>query len=330
MGFKAFLEGGIAAVIAGVITHPLDLIKVRMQLHGEVSLSMDPDPNPILPLDPYPPVFALDSTIGSIYLLPSSTRAHPPPRATPLSVGAHIVRTEGPGALFSGVSATVLRQMLYSATRMGIYDFLKRRWTDRAAGDFPLAAKIVAGLIAGAIGSVAGNPADVAMVRMQADGRLPLKRRRNYKRVVDAIGQIARREGFGSLWRGSWLTVNRAMIVTASQLATYDQVKEAMVAGGRGLSPEGMGTHAAASVAGLVAEVASNPVDVVKTRMMNMDAAAPAYDGPLDCVVKTVTAEGPMALYKGFVPTVTRQGPFTVILFVTLEQIRSLLKDVRI
>uniref|UniRef100_A0A6N2LU22 Uncharacterized protein n=1 Tax=Salix viminalis TaxID=40686 RepID=A0A6N2LU22_SALVM len=27
-----------------------------------------------------------------------------------------------------------------------------------------------------------------------------------------------------------------------------------------------------------------------------------------------------MALYKGFIPTISRQGPFTVVLFVTLEQ----------
>jgi len=34
-----------------------------------------------------------------------------------------------------------------------------------------------------------------------------------------------------------------------------------------------------------------------------------------------------MALYKGFIPTISRQGPFTVVLFVTLEQVRKLLKD---
>ena len=187
--------------------------------------------------------------------------------------------------------------------------------------------KIAAGLIAGAVGSAVGNPADVAMVRMQADGRLPLSRRRNYKSVVDAIERIVRHEGVSSLWRGSWLTVNRAMIVTASQLATYDHVKEIMIAGGRG-TPGGIGTHATASfAAGIVAAVASNPIDVVKTRMMN--AEAESYGGPLDCAVKTVAEEGPMALYKGLVPTVTRQGPFTMILFVTLEQIRGLLKDVK-
>lgn len=29
---KGFLEGGVAAIVAGVSTHPLDLIKVRMQV----------------------------------------------------------------------------------------------------------------------------------------------------------------------------------------------------------------------------------------------------------------------------------------------------------
>ncbi|KAI8536392.1 hypothetical protein RHMOL_Rhmol10G0253500 [Rhododendron molle] len=35
MGLKGFVEGGIASIVAGVATHPLDLIKVRMQLQGE-------------------------------------------------------------------------------------------------------------------------------------------------------------------------------------------------------------------------------------------------------------------------------------------------------
>ena len=37
------------------------------------------------------------------------------------------------------------------------------------------------GLGAGAMGAAVGNPADLAMVRMQADGRLPAELRRNYK-----------------------------------------------------------------------------------------------------------------------------------------------------
>ncbi|XP_074590536.1 mitochondrial uncoupling protein 5-like [Curcuma longa] len=326
MGMKGFVEGGVASIVAGCSTHPLDLIKVRMQLQGE---SLSPA------ISALRPAVALQGGAG-VAALPHPQHHHPslpppPRRPGPISVGVQIFRTEGTAALFSGVSATVLRQTLYSTTRMGLYDILKKKWsTSGDGGSLPLHRKVSAGLIAGGIGAVVGNPADVAMVRMQADGRLPLAERRNYKSVLDAIGRMARQEGVASLWRGSSLTVNRAMIVTASQLATYDQAKEAILRR-RGTGADGLGTHVVASfAAGLVAAAASNPVDVVKTRVMNMKVekgSAPPYAGALDCAVKTVRAEGPMALYKGFVPTVSRQGPFTVVLFVTLEQVRKLLKD---
>uniref|UniRef100_A0A1D1ZCP3 Putative mitochondrial 2-oxoglutarate/malate carrier protein n=1 Tax=Anthurium amnicola TaxID=1678845 RepID=A0A1D1ZCP3_9ARAE len=334
MGVKGFVEGGIASIVAGCSTHPLDLIKVRMQLQGEAAPA--PAPAPVLR-----PALAFHAGGGggAIAALPHHNlpAPPPPPRLGPVGVGMQILRSEGPAALFSGVSATMLRQTLYSTTRMGLYDVLKTRWSSSsspnsgagaAAAPLPLHRKIAAGLIAGGVGAAVGNPADVAMVRMQADGRLPVGQRRNYRGVGDAISRMARSEGVGSLWRGSSLTVNRAMIVTASQLATYDQVKEGIVESGA--MGDGLGTHVAASfAAGLVAAVASNPVDVVKTRVMNMrvegvGAVAP-YKGAVDCAVKTVRAEGVMALYKGFVPTVSRQGPFTVVLFVTLEQVRKLL-----
>ncbi|CAH9070210.1 unnamed protein product [Cuscuta epithymum] len=316
MGIKGFVEGGIASIVAGCSTHPMDLIKVRMQLQGE--------PAPVV--QNLRPALAFPSSAahsGHIHL-PS-----PPPRVGPVAVGVRIVQQEGVAALFSGVSATVLRQTLYSTTRMGLYDMLKRKWSDPNTNNIPLVKKIGAGLIAGGVGAAVGNPADVAMVRMQADGRLPAGQRRNYKSVVDAISQMAKNEGVTSLWRGSSLTVNRAMLVTASQLASYDQIKETIVE--KGILKDGLGTHVTASfAAGFVAAVASNPVDVLKTRMMNMKVEAgkaPPYAGALDCAVKTIKAEGPMALYKGFIPTISRQGPFTVVLFVTLEQVRQLLKD---
>lgn len=321
MGAKGFVEGGIASIIAGCSTHPLDLIKVRMQLQGE---ALAPNPNPNLHLR-----HALAFHGGGSAMAPPTGFQLPPPKTGPVSVGVKIFKTEGVAALFSGVSATVLRQTLYSTTRMGLYEIFKEKLSDPVTGTLPLTSKIGAGLVAGGIGAAVGNPADVAMVRMQADGRLPIADRRNYTSVVDAITRMSKSEGITSLWRGSSLTVNRAMIVTASQLASYDQAKETILE--RGWMKDGLGTHVTASfAAGFVAAVASNPVDVIKTRVMNMKVESgktPPYNGALDCAMKTIKAEGPMALYKGFIPTISRQGPFTVVLFVTLEQVRKLLKD---
>ncbi|GMI78454.1 dicarboxylate carrier 2, PLANT UNCOUPLING MITOCHONDRIAL PROTEIN 4 [Hibiscus trionum] len=317
MGVKGFVEGGVASIVAGCSTHPLDLIKVRLQLQGETMAATSHHLRPALAFS------SGSSATASIHLSP------PPQRLGPISLGLRIVHSEGLGALFSGVSATVLRQSLYSTTRMGLYDIFKQRWTDPETKTMHLSKKIAAGLIAGGIGAAVGNPADMAMVRMQADGRLPRAQRRDYKGVFDAIARISKQEGVGSLWRGSSLTVNRAMIVTASQLATYDQIKEAVLE--NAIMEDGLGTHVTASfAAGLVAAVASNPVDVIKTRVMSMKVEAgsrPPYNGAVDCLMKTVKGEGFKALYKGFLPTVSRQGPFTVVLFVTLEQVRKLLKE---
>ncbi|KAF3620340.1 Mitochondrial uncoupling protein 6 [Capsicum annuum] len=328
MGVKGFVEGGIASIIAGCSTHPLDLIKVRMQLQGE-TLNKAPAPHTVHNLRPalaFHGGGGAAASHGNIHVSGPMVR---PTSVGPVAVGVKIIQQEGVAALFSGVSATVLRQTLYSTTRMGLYDMLKQKWSDPNKSNMPLSRKIIAGLVAGGIGAAVGNPADVAMVRMQADGRLPLDQRRNYKSVVDAITQMSKSEGVTSLWRGSSLTVNRAMLVTASQLASYDQFKEMILE--KGLMKDGLGTHVTASfAAGFVAAVASNPVDVIKTRVMNMKVEpgmAPPYSGALDCAVKTIKAEGPMALYKGFIPTISRQGPFTIVLFVTLEQVRKMLKD---
>ncbi|KAJ0815864.1 putative mitochondrial carrier domain superfamily [Helianthus annuus] len=170
MGSKGFVEGGIASIVVGCSTHPLNLIKVRMQLQGESAFAL-PVSNPSLC-----PAFAYKG-VGSTVTMP-----HAPPQVAsvaksgPVSVGLKIYQTEGVSALFSCISATVLRQTLYSTTRMGLYEIFRNKWTDEATGTFPLTRKITDGLLAGGIGAAMGNPADVAMVRMQADGRLPVVR----------------------------------------------------------------------------------------------------------------------------------------------------------
>ncbi|KAH7427291.1 hypothetical protein KP509_10G037900 [Ceratopteris richardii] len=245
-----------------------------------------------------------------------------------LGVGLEIVQKEGPLGLFSGVSASALRHAVYSTTRLGLYEVLKQHMTDED-GNLPVSKKILAAMIAGAIGAAIGNPADVAMVRMQADGHLPPHMRRNYSSVADAIIQILNTEGLSSLWRGSMPTIQRAMVVTAAQLASYDQIKESLIASK--VMDDGVTTHFAASfLAGVVASIVSNPIDVVKTRIQNMQTIPglpPPYLGSLDCAWKTVQSEGFFALYKGFVPTVTRQGPFTITMMMTLEQVRYILRE---
>lgn len=86
--------------------------------------------------------------------------------------------------------------------------------------------KFVFGMTAGGLGACIGNPAEVALVRMSADPRLPMADRRNYANGVNTISRIAREEGVAALWRGVVPTVHRAMILNAAQLGTFAQAKD--------------------------------------------------------------------------------------------------------
>ena len=101
---------------------------------------------------------------------PAATLALPRPGV--LAVAQRVIHLEGAAGLFSGASATFLRQGLYSSTRLGIYEILKNALEEpsesgEAKKGFPLHKKVTAGLFSGAIGAAVGNPADLAMVRMQ-------------------------------------------------------------------------------------------------------------------------------------------------------------------
>ncbi len=70
-----------------------------------------------------------------------------------------------------------------------------------------------------------GSPADLCLIRMQADSNQPPELRRNYKSVVDAMGSILKEDGVKGLFRGAGPTVVRAMALNMGMLASNDQVK---------------------------------------------------------------------------------------------------------
>jgi solute carrier family 25 oxoglutarate transporter 11 len=72
-------------------------------------------------------------------------------------------------------------------------------------GPPPLWEKLFAGMSAGAIGAFVGSPADIVMVRMQADGKLPPEQRINYRGAFDGLARITKEEGVGALWRVRWI-----------------------------------------------------------------------------------------------------------------------------
>jgi len=293
--WKEFVCGVLAAMSGGMVTHPVDLVKVRMQLRGSAC-------------------DAQLSTGAQVQLQ----------RPNILTTGYSVVRNEGGLALYRGLTATLTRQCTYIGTKFGIYNFLKVKLSD-SDGSLSFVGKCFCALTAGGLGAIVGNPADMCMVRMQADGRLPAAERRGYKNAFDAIRRVAAEEGIFTLWRGCGPTVQRGMVITAAQLAVYDDSKAAILNMGY---KDGFLVHFSASmIAAAVASLVSNPIDVAKTRLQSMkrgpDGQFPYRSLP-DCFVKTVKMEGPIGLYKGLGPTFARQAPLNCTVFIVIEQLRKL------
>lgn len=284
-----FLFGGLAGMGATVFVQPLDLVKNRMQLSGQGSKAKEYK--------------------TSFHALTS------------------ILRNEGLGGIYTGLSAGLLRQATYTTTRLGIYTILFERMTGADGSPPSFLLKALLGMTAGAVGAFVGTPAEVALIRMTADGRLPADQKRGYTNVFNALVRITREEGVTTLWRGCIPTMARAVVVNAAQLASYSQAKQALL--DTGYFKEDILLHFTASMfSGLVTTAASMPVDIVKTRIQSMRYidGKPEYKNGLEVLVRVIRNEGFFSLWKGFTPYYARLGPHTVLTFIFLEQMNKFYK----
>jgi len=296
--FYKYILTAQSALIAETLTFPLDITKTRLQLQNELVKKGE----------------------GTVY-------------KGMVGTAFGIVKNEGFSGLYQGLPPALLRHIVYSGIRIGIYEQIRDALKGNS-NEFPLWKKAVAGATAGVIGQFFASPTDLVKVRLQAQRRQLLSSKisgttletpKLYKGTLDAFSTIAREEGLRGLWKGVGPNVQRAALVNLGELATYDQSKELLI--NNNILGDNLLTHTIAGVmSGLIATIASCPADVVKTRMMNqyMSSAKPIYRNSLDCFMKSVQAEGFFALYKGFLPTWARLGPWQLCFWITYEQLRRI------
>jgi solute carrier family 25 oxoglutarate transporter 11 len=286
---KPYACGGSSAMFASCCIHPIDLIKVRLQLIGQGT----------------------------------ATGARP----GILSVAQGITAKDGFFGLYKGLSASLTRQATYGTARIGLYSAFSDYIRDQPdmggakGANLPIQWKFLTSFSSGAIASAIGNPFDVSLVRMQADGLRPENERRNYTNVFNAVRRIVAEEGFASLYWGYAPNLLRAIAMNVGMMATYDEVKEACT------SMMGSGLHtnlASAGAAGFFCAYFSLPFDMIKTRLQNMKPLPTGempYNGVVDCATKIFKNEGGLAFWRGFGAFYGRCAPHAMIILMTREQI---------
>lgn len=269
-----FINGGLAGMTATSVIQPVDMIKVRLQLAGE------------------------------------GVKTGPKP--TPIGVFRDIVASGKVMDLYTGLSAGLLRQAVYTTARLGFFDtFMKQLQASAETKGTKIGFKerAGAGLTAGGLAAIVGNPADLALIRMQSDGLKPLAQRANYSSVIDALVRISKAEGVTRLWAGCYPTVARAMALNFGQLAFFSEAKNQLK--GSSLSPRTQ-TLTASAVAGFFASFFSLPFDFVKTRLQKQTRAADGslpYKGMFDCFRQVAKDEGLLRFYRGFGTYYVRIAP---------------------
>ncbi|XP_035763932.1 mitochondrial dicarboxylate carrier [Neolamprologus brichardi] len=200
----------------------------------------------------------------------------------------NVVRREGFLALYSGLTASLCRQMTYSLSRFAIYETVRDKMKRKNKGPMPFHQKVLLGAFGGFTGGFIGTPTDLVNVRMQNDVKMAAEFRRNTHELL------------------------------TTTLACYDQSKELVLA--TGYLTDNIFTHFLASVfAGGSATILCQPLDVVKTRLMNSEVQ---YVSVSHCLTETAKL-GPNAFYKGLVPAAIRLIPHTVLTFIFLEQLKQ-------
>jgi len=286
-----FINGGLAGMTATSVVQPIDMIKVRLQLAGE--------------------------------------GVKTGPRPTPISVTKEVIASGRVLDLYTGLSAGLLRQAVYTTARLGFFDTFMNTLSSRAekkGTTVGFSERAAAGLAAGGLAAMVGNPADLALIRMQSDGLKPVAQRANYTSVIDALARISKTEGITALWNGCYPTVVRAMALNFGQLAFFSEAKNQLK--GTSLSPQTQ-TLTASAVAGFFASFFSLPFDFVKTRLQKQtrapDGSLP-YKGMFDCFKKVARDEGLLRFYRGFGTYYVRIAPHAMITLIVADALGFLTK----
>lgn len=125
-----FFNSWVSVAVAECITIPIDTVKVRLMLQGELG--------------------AKKQYNGGVHAFRT------------------ILKNEGPQGLFKGLAPAVLRQSIYGTFRYGSYDQIKNE-LGATGGNIPIWKKVLASCFAGGMGSFLAVPCDLVKIRMQAD-----------------------------------------------------------------------------------------------------------------------------------------------------------------
>ncbi|KAK0711935.1 mitochondrial carrier domain-containing protein [Lasiosphaeris hirsuta] len=291
------IAGGGAGMMEALACHPLDTIKVRMQL---------------------------------------SRRGRQPgmPKRGFLRTGIEIVRKETPLGLYKGLGAVMTGIVPKMAIRFTSFEWYKQLLADKKTGMISGKGTFLAGLLAGITEAVAVvTPMEVIKIRLQAQYHSmadPLDIPK-YRNAAHALYTVVKEEGVGALYRGVSLTALRQGSNQAVNFTAYTYFKEWL----RKWQPELEGanlpswqTTLIGLVSGAMGPLSNAPIDTIKTRLQKTPAepGTTAMQRISRIAKDMIRQEGIHAFYKGITPRIMRVAPGQAVTFTVYEILKEKLE----
>ncbi|AEO58237.1 hypothetical protein MYCTH_2305433 [Thermothelomyces thermophilus ATCC 42464] len=291
------IAGGGAGMMEALVCHPLDTIKVRMQL---------------------------------------SRRGRQPgmPKRGFIRTGVEIVRKETPLGLYKGLGAVLTGIIPKMAIRFTSFEWYKQLLANKQTGVLSGQSLFFAGLAAGVTEAVAVvTPMEVVKIRLQAQHHSmadPLDVPK-YRNAAHALYTIVKEEGVGALYRGVSLTALRQGSNQAVNFTAYTYFKEWLYQ----WQPEYKGgnlpsyqTTLIGLVSGAMGPLSNAPIDTIKTRLQKMKAeeGTTALQRITKIAGDMFRQEGLHAFYKGITPRIMRVAPGQAVTFTVYEFLKEKLE----
>ncbi|KAI8142163.1 mitochondrial carrier domain-containing protein [Fennellomyces sp. T-0311] len=285
------IAGGSAGFMEACTCHPLDTIKVRMQLAKTAQRN------------------AAGKRLGFF------------------GVGVRIVKNESFWALYKGLGAVIAGIVPKMAIRFTSFESYKS-WLADENGVTSRTGIFFAGLAAGTTEAVmVVSPMDLIKIRLQAQRNsmadpmdIP-----KYRNAPHAAYTIVKEEGFRALYKGVALTALRQATNQAANFTAYQEMKKwgKKLQNIEGELPSYQ-TLVIGGISGAMGPLSNAPIDTIKTRIQKSNIST----GSAWTRFKVVTTEiykkeGFKAFYKGLTPRVLRVAPGQSVTFVVYEKVKG-------
>jgi solute carrier family 25 folate transporter 32 len=280
--FIGTLTAGVGSgALSSIIVAPLDLVRTRMQVWGDVS----------------------SSSLG----------------LSAQGVFREIYQTEGFRGMFRGLGATLVTVPLFWGVYFPLYDHLKYTATQRNPNLHPSLVHCGSAVATGAVADLICNPLFVVRTRLQTQSLHQLAEHQSIHETTGMVQtgiSLYQKHGPTIFWRGMSANL-MGLSHVAVQFPVYEYFKQYSRDRKQGQVETPLELLVSSGLAKMCASILTYPHEVLRSRMMDSRAAtAPTLRGT---AFHIWSKEGVKGFYTGLPITLIRVLPNSCITFLTYE-----------